>query len=104
MFSDSAPQMWGFAAVSLVLYVEYLWGWKEKARCTLGNCDGSFSQLPHFLQTDYLLLFSDFGDIPPVPAQDIINTLKQGYLEKKRKGTAASRYPESSACFSYLGC
>ncbi|TWW82128.1 Src kinase-associated phosphoprotein 1, partial [Takifugu flavidus] len=26
-----------------------------------------------------------FGDIPPVAAQDTVNVLKQGYLEKKRK-------------------
>lgn len=38
------------------------------------------------------LLFIDFGDIPPVAAQDVINVLKQGYLEKKRKGTATSRH------------
>lgn len=28
----------------------------------------------------------DFGDIPPVAAQDLSNVLMQGYLEKKRKG------------------
>lgn len=28
----------------------------------------------------------DFGDIPAMAAQDIVNVLKQGYLEKKRKG------------------
>lgn len=31
-------------------------------------------------------LFLDFGDIPPLAAQDIVNVLKQGHLEKKRKG------------------
>lgn len=36
-----------------------------------------------------MFLSADFGDIPPVAAQDVINVLKQGYLDKKRKGTAA---------------
>lgn len=36
-----------------------------------------------------MFVSTDFGDIPPVAAQDVINVLKQGYLEKKRKGTAA---------------
>lgn len=33
-----------------------------------------------------VFLFLDFGDIPPLAAQDIVNVLKQGHLEKKRKG------------------
>lgn len=28
----------------------------------------------------------DFGDIPMVAVQDLSNILKQGYLEKKRRG------------------
>lgn len=39
-----------------------------------------------------MLLFIDFGDIPPVAAQDVVNVLKQGYLEKKRKGIATSKH------------
>lgn len=33
-----------------------------------------------------MFLSLDFGDIPPVAAQDTVNVLKQGYLEKRRKG------------------
>ncbi|TNN51623.1 Src kinase-associated phosphoprotein 1 [Liparis tanakae] len=36
-------------------------------------------------QTNELLLFTDFGDIPPVAAQDVGNILKQGHLEKRRR-------------------
>lgn len=39
-----------------------------------------------------MFLSADFGDIPPVAAQDVINVLKQGYLDKKRKGTAAFKH------------
>lgn len=41
--------------------------------------------------TEYLLLYPDFGDIGPVAAQDLSNILKQGHLEKKRRGTAEHR-------------
>ncbi|XP_041819151.1 src kinase-associated phosphoprotein 1 [Chelmon rostratus] len=59
-----------------------------------GSDDNRSSSLGRSAQSDEASLASDnqddgaleyFGDIPPVPAQDIINTLKQGYLEKKRK-------------------
>lgn len=39
-----------------------------------------------------MFLSTDLGDIAPVAAQDVINVLKQGYLEKKRKGTAAFKH------------
>ncbi|MEQ2197605.1 Src kinase-associated phosphoprotein 1 [Xenoophorus captivus] len=32
------------------------------------------------------LVSADLGDIPAIGAQDLSNILKQGYLEKKRKG------------------
>lgn len=35
---------------------------------------------------DYFVCSTDFGDIPSVGAQELTNILKQGYLEKKRKG------------------
>lgn len=35
---------------------------------------------------DCYFLFSDFEDIPLTAAQDLGNILKQGYLEKKRRG------------------
>lgn len=35
---------------------------------------------------DCCFLFSDFEDIPLTAAQDLGNILKQGYLEKKRRG------------------
>ena len=38
-----------------------------------------------------LLLFTDYEDISPVAAQDLGNILKQGFLEKRRKGSAAHR-------------
>ncbi|KAI3365467.1 hypothetical protein L3Q82_010558, partial [Scortum barcoo] len=41
--------------------------------------------LQQALQTNELLLFTDFDDIPLVAVQDLSNILKQGYLEKKRR-------------------
>lgn len=42
-----------------------------------------------------LPLFTDFGDIAPVAVQDLSNVLKQGYLEKKRRGIAAQAITSS---------
>lgn len=59
-----------------------------------GSDDNRSSSLGRSVQSDDASLASDnqddgtleyFGDIAPVAAQDIVNTLKQGYLEKKRK-------------------
>ncbi|TNN03320.1 hypothetical protein fugu_000349 [Takifugu bimaculatus] len=59
-----------------------------------GSDDNRSSSLGRSAQSDDASLASDnqddgipeyFGDIPPVAAQDTVNVLKQGYLEKKRK-------------------
>ncbi|XP_075891034.1 src kinase-associated phosphoprotein 1 isoform X2 [Nelusetta ayraudi] len=59
-----------------------------------GSDDNRSSSLGRSVQSDNASLASDnqddgapeyFGDIPPVAAQDVINVLKQGYLDKKRK-------------------
>uniref|UniRef100_H3C548 Src kinase-associated phosphoprotein 1 n=1 Tax=Tetraodon nigroviridis TaxID=99883 RepID=H3C548_TETNG len=59
-----------------------------------GSDDNRSSSLGRSAQSDDASLASDnpddgppeyFGDIPLVAPQDIINVLKQGYLEKKRK-------------------
>ncbi|XP_030255700.1 src kinase-associated phosphoprotein 1 isoform X1 [Sparus aurata] len=59
-----------------------------------GSDDNRSSSLGRSVQSDDASLASDnqddgapeyFGDIPPVAAPDVINVLKQGYLEKKRR-------------------
>lgn len=58
-----------------------------------GNC--CYISLIEFFPLDFPNL--DFGDIPMVAVQDLSNILKQGYLEKKRRGK--TRKP----CLSHRG-